>query len=151
MDVNQLMLYKVCSKSGDIGVADLRRLDNDPWVYMSSGPKGSGGGHGSVLHCYKSQVFVSRKDGLEVWSRLEEQRDDTCNLPEQPGAKETLDRKGINENSFRSSYVDTEEDSKRGMIEMMEGGGDRLFVTREDMPVVEVWESSRLAGAISLA
>lgn len=151
VDVKQLMLYKVCSKSGDIGVADLRRLDNDPWVYMSSGPKGSGGGHGSVLHCYKSQVFVSRKDGLEVWSRLEEQRDDTCNLSEQPGAKETLDRKGINENSFRSSYVDTEEDSKRGMIEMMEGGGDRLFVTREDTPVVEVWESSRLAGAISLA
>lgn len=151
VDVKQLMLYKVCSKSGDIGAADLRRLDNDPWVYMSSGPKGSGGGHGSVLHCYKSQVFVSRKDGLEVWSRLEEQRDDTCNLSEQPGAKETLDRKGINENSFRSSYVDTEEDSKRGMIEMMEGGGDRLFVTREDTPVVEVWESSRLAGAISLA
>lgn len=151
VDVNQLMLYKVCSKSGDIGVADLRRLGNDPWVYMSSGPRGSGGGHGSVLHCYKSQVFVSRKDGLEVWSRLEGQQNNLCNLVEQTRAKEMLDGEGINENSYRSSYMDTEEDSERGIIEMMEGGGDRLFVTREDMPVVEVWESSRLASAIFLS
>ncbi|CAM0872426.1 unnamed protein product [Alopecurus aequalis] len=150
VDVKQLMLYKVCSKSGDIGVADLRRLGNDPWVYMSSGPRGSGGGQGSVLHCYKSQVFVSREDGLEVWSRLEEQQNNLSNLAEQT-AKEILDREGINENRYRSSYMDTEEDSKRGMIEMLEGGGDRLFVTRKDKPVVEVWESSRLAGAIFLS
>ncbi|KAK1651307.1 hypothetical protein QYE76_069112 [Lolium multiflorum] len=151
VDVKQMVLYKVCSKSGDIGAADLRRLSDDPWVYMSSGPRGSGGGHGSVLHCYKSQVFVSRKDGLEVWSTLEEQQNGRYNLGEQPRAKEVLDSKGINENSYRSSYMDTEEDSKRGMIEMMEGGGDRLFVTRAGMPAVEVWESSRLAGAISLS
>jgi hypothetical protein len=151
VDVKQMVLYKVCSKSGDIGAADLRRLSDDPWVYMSSGPRGSGGGHGSVLHCYKSQVFVSRKDGLEVWSRLEEQQNGRYNSGEQPRAKEMPDRKGINENSYRSSYMDTEEDSKRGTIEMMEGGGDRLFVTRENMSVVEVWESSCLAGAISLS
>lgn len=146
VDVKQLVLYKVCSKSGDIAAADLRRLGDDPWVYMSSGPRGSGEGHGSVLHCYKSQVFVSRKDGLEVWSRLGEQRQ--CNFAGQPRAKET---EGMNENSFRSSYMDTEEDSKRGIIEMMEGGGDRLFLTRQNMSGVEVWESSRLAGAISLS
>lgn len=151
VDVKQMVLYKVCSKSGDIGAADLRRLSDDPWVYMSSGPRGSGGGHGSVLHCYKSQVFVSRKDGLEVWSRLEEQQNGRYNSGEQPRAKEMPDGKGINENSYRSSYMDTEEDSKRGMIEMMDGGGDRLFVTRAGMPAVEVWESSRLAGAISLS
>uniref|UniRef100_A0ACD5XEA8 Uncharacterized protein n=1 Tax=Avena sativa TaxID=4498 RepID=A0ACD5XEA8_AVESA len=148
VDVKQLMLYKVCSKSGDIGAADLRRLGDDLWIYMSSGPRGSGGGHGSVLHCYKSQIFVSRKDGLEVWSRLGEQQNGRSNFAEQSRTKEA---EGINENSFRSSYMDTEEDSKRGMIEMMEGGGDRLFVTRENMSVVEVWESSRLAGAISLS
>ncbi|GJN08362.1 hypothetical protein PR202_ga26273 [Eleusine coracana subsp. coracana] len=68
VDVKQQAIYKVCSKSGDVAVADLRCLSNDPWVYMSSGPRGSGGGYGSVLHCHKSQVFVSRKDGLEVHS-----------------------------------------------------------------------------------
>jgi hypothetical protein len=96
-------------------------------------------------------VFVSRKDGLEVWSRLEEQRNGGCNLAEQPRAEEILDRKGINESNYRSTYMDTEEDSRRGMIEMMEGGGDRLFVTRQNMSVVEVWESSCLAGAVSLS
>jgi hypothetical protein len=72
-------------------------------------------------------------------------------LAEQPRAEEILDRKGINESNYRSSYMDTEEDSKRGMIAMMEGGGDRLFVTRQNMSVVEVWESSCLAGAVSLS
>ncbi|EAY89354.1 hypothetical protein OsI_10858 [Oryza sativa Indica Group] len=151
VDVKQQILYKVCSKSGDIGAADLRCLGKDPWVYMSSGPRGSGGGHGSVLHCYKSQVFVSRKDGLEVWSRLEEQSNGTANLAEQTRAKENINSEGINENCFRSCYVDTEEDADRGMIHIMEGGGDRLFVTREEMQGVEVWETSQLAGAISLS
>lgn len=70
---------------------------------------------------------------------------------EQPRANERPNREGIIENGFRSSYMDTEEDAKRGMILMMEGGGDRLFVTREETQGVEVWESSRLAGAISLS
>ena len=147
VDVKQQAIYKVCSKSGDVAVADLRCLGNDPWVYMSSGPRGSGGGYGSVLHCHQSQVFVSRKDGLEVWSRLEEQRHNTGDLAEQPGTKE----RGIDERSYRSCYVDTEEDAKRGMIQMMEGGGDRLFVTRVEMQGVEVWETSHLAGAIPLS
>ncbi|XP_062210693.1 protein ENDOPLASMIC RETICULUM-ARRESTED PEN3 [Phragmites australis] len=151
VDVKQLTLYKVCSKSGDVAAADLRCLGNDPWVYMSSGPRGSGGGHGSVLHCFKSQAFVSRKDGLEVWSRLEEWGCDTGNLAEQTVTKQKPNSEAISERSFRSCYMDTEEDAKRGMIQMMEGGGDRLFVTREDMQGVEVWESSRLAGALSLS
>ncbi|CAN6301456.1 unnamed protein product [Urochloa humidicola] len=151
VDVKQQAIYKVCSKSGDVAVADLRSLGNDPWVYMSSGPRGSGGGYGSVLHCYQSQVFVSRKDGLEVWSRLEEQQ--LCNtgdLPEQSGTKERPRSEGMDERFYRSCYVDTEEDAQRGMIQMMAGGGDRLFVTRADMQGVEVWETSHLAGAVSL-
>jgi hypothetical protein len=34
---------------------------------------------------------------------------------------------------------------------MMEGGGDRLFVSRVEIQGVEVWETSHLAGAISLS
>ncbi|KAL6648400.1 hypothetical protein ACP70R_012624 [Stipagrostis hirtigluma subsp. patula] len=151
VDVKRQTIYKVCSKSGDVAAADLRCLGNDPWVYMSSGPRGSGGGHGSVLHCHKSQVFVSRMDGLEVWSLLEERHRDAGNLAEQRGTTEISSSEGINEKNYRSCYVDTEEDAKRGMIRMMAGGGDRLFVTREDMQGVEVWESSRLAGAIALS
>ncbi|WVZ56373.1 hypothetical protein U9M48_006917 [Paspalum notatum var. saurae] len=151
VDVKQQAIYKVCSKSGDLAVADLRCLGNDPWVYMSSGPRGSGGGYGSVLHCHRSQVFVSRKDGLEVWSRLEEQRHDTGDMVEQSVTKETPKSNGIDERVYRSCYADTEEDTKGGMIQMMEGGGDRLFVTREETQGVEVWETSHLVGAISLS
>ncbi|XP_066388303.1 protein ENDOPLASMIC RETICULUM-ARRESTED PEN3-like [Miscanthus floridulus] len=151
VDVKQQAIYKVCSKSGDLAVADLRCLGDDPWVYMSSGPRGSAGGYGSVLCCHRSQVFVSRKDGLEVWSRLEEHRHNTGELTEQSGIKERPKSEGIDERFYRSCYVDTEEDAKRGMIQMIEGGGDRLLVTREEMQGVEVWETSRLAGSISLS
>nr|CAD1838616.1 unnamed protein product [Ananas comosus var. bracteatus] len=36
------------------------------------------------------------------------------------------------------------------MVRRMEGGGDRLFVSREGMEGVEVWESSYLSRAVSL-
>lgn len=151
VDVKQQAIYKVCSKSGDLAVADLRCLGDDPWVYMSSGPRGSAGGYGSVLCCHRSQVFVSRKDGLEVWSRLEEHRHNTGDLTEQSGVKERPKNEGIDGRFYRSCYVDTEKDAKRGMIQMIEGGGDRLFVTREEMQGVEVWETSHLAGSTSLS
>lgn len=151
VDVKQQAIYKVCSKSGDLAVADLRCLGNDPWVYMSSGPRGSGGGYGSVLHCHRSQVFVRRKDGLEVWSRLEGQCHNTGDLAEQSRAKERPKNDEFDEQFYRSCYADTEEDAKGGMVQMMEGGGDRLFVTREEIQGVEVWETSHLVRAISLS
>lgn len=36
------------------------------------------------------------------------------------------------------------------MIAKIEGGGDRLFISREDVEGIEVWESSHSAGAISV-
>ncbi|OAY73183.1 BTB/POZ domain-containing protein [Ananas comosus] len=133
VDGEELAIYKVCWKSGDVGVADLRRLGTgggngmDPWVYPTTAEQWSAaeGGENSIVHCYKRQVFVSRGRGLEVWSQLE---------------------KG----SYRRSYVDGEEDARRGMVRRMEGGGDRLFVSREGMEGVEVWESSYLSRAVSL-
>lgn len=131
-------IYKVCSKTGDIGVADMRRLGEDPWVYLeerSPGLRNAGGGRNSVLHCYKGQVFVGREGGLEVWSSIED-----CN-----------DDEGTCGRRYRRNFVDREEDAKRrGLIKRMEGGGDRLFVSREGMEGIEVWESSDLSGALSL-
>ncbi|KAJ3682666.1 hypothetical protein LUZ60_012893 [Juncus effusus] len=131
-DKDQMAIYKVCSKSGDVGVADLRKLGNDPWVYLSDGVKAmdGGGGENSVICCYKRQAFLSRESGLEVWSQLG--GDDVC------------------KRRHRRNMVDTEDDAKRGMINRMEGGGDRLFLSRQGMEGVEVWESSRLSRAVSL-
>ncbi|XP_072983695.1 protein ENDOPLASMIC RETICULUM-ARRESTED PEN3 [Typha latifolia] len=136
VDGKEGLIYKVCWKSGDVGVADLRRLGEgfDPWVYLeerSPALRSAGGGENSVLRCYKGQVFVSRATGLEVWSKLD-------------------DEQGEEERRYRRNFVDTEEDAKLGLIRRMEGGGDRLFVSREGVEGIQVWESSELSGTISL-
>ncbi|WOL08385.1 hypothetical protein Cni_G17138 [Canna indica] len=136
-------IYKVCWRSGDVAVADMRRLGENPWVYLeersaATGVRSDGGGTNSVLHCYKTQVFVSKKAGLEVWSQIREEE----------GGR--VEGHGVREKAFRRNFMDKQADAKRGPITAMEGGGDRLFVTREGMEGVEVWESSDLAGAISL-
>ncbi|KAK2966122.1 hypothetical protein RJ640_018375 [Escallonia rubra] len=129
-------IFKVCSKSGDLGMADLRNLSEDPWVYLNDNNpslRNMGGGGDGVVHCYRKQVFVGREGGLEVWRRADESEEST-----------------VNEGSYRRNYVDKEEDSKRGVIKRIEGGGDRLFVTRENVEGIEVWQSSNLSGAISV-
>jgi hypothetical protein len=86
-----------------------------------------GGASSSVLHCYKSQVFVGRDGSLEVWSK---------------------ENNGVGEGLYRRNFVDKVEDSNRGVIRKIEGGGDRLFVSRENVEGIEVWESSYFSGAI---
>ncbi|XP_059667942.1 protein ENDOPLASMIC RETICULUM-ARRESTED PEN3 [Cornus florida] len=135
VDTNESTLVKICSKSGDLAMADLRNLGDDPWVYLKEknpSMSNAGGGGNNVIHCYRKQVFVSREGGLEVWSRMDER-----------------DRELL-EGSYRRNYVDKVEDSKRGIIKKIEGGGDRLFVSRENVEGIEVWESSKFSGAVSI-
>lgn len=130
VDVGGLTLFKVCSKSGDLAMADLRKLGDDPWVYINEknpSMRFIGGASNSVLHCYKSQVFVGRDGSLEVWSN---------------------ENNGVGEGLYRRNFVGKVEDSNRGVIRKIEGGGDRLFVSRENIEGIEVWESSYFSGAI---
>ncbi|XP_071738468.1 protein ENDOPLASMIC RETICULUM-ARRESTED PEN3 [Rutidosis leptorrhynchoides] len=137
IDVNELTMSKICSKSGDVAMADLRKLGDDPWVYLrDTNPSlrnTSGGISNSVVHCYKKQVFVGRDGGLEVWSRV---------------AENGVTNSNIGEESFRRNYMDKLEDSKRGIIKKIEGGGERLFVSREEAEGLEVWQSSVFSGAV---
>ncbi|GFS29026.1 BTB/POZ domain-containing protein [Actinidia rufa] len=97
VDLNESTLFKVCSKSGDLAVADLRKLGDDPWVYLvdkNPSMKNTGGGGNSVIHCYRKQVFVGREGELEVWSRVEEREADV----------ERENR--FSEESYRRNYVD---------------------------------------------
>lgn len=156
-DPDGCTLFKVCSKSGDVAGADLRKLGEDPWVYLkekdpSLRPKGGGGaGDSIVVHCYRKQVFVGRDAGLEVWSRFptgeageeEEEDEDDTQTESRGGGK-------LWEGAYRRVYVDKTEDLGRGIIQRIEGGGNRLFVSREGVEGIEVWESSHLSGAVSL-
>ncbi|XP_010486457.1 PREDICTED: BTB/POZ domain-containing protein At3g09030-like [Camelina sativa] len=134
VDVEDAIIFKVCSKSGDLGMVDIRRLGEDPWVYMSdenpgAWKAGDGGGY-SAVHCYRKQVFAARGGALEVWSSVNE--------------------KTSGDPIRRRNFVDKEEDSKRGVISKIEAGGDRLFVSREFMEGVEVWETSSDSGITSV-
>lgn len=139
VDRNEMAIYKVCWKSGDVAVADMRKLSEDPWLYLeerSAALRITGGGANSVVCCYNGQVFVSRESGLEVWSRAEQGEE----------GEGGVQVKKI----WRRNFVDKENDAKRGLIRGMEAGGDRLFVCRAGVEGVEVWESSDFSGAISL-
>lgn len=137
VDVDELTLFKICSKSGDIAMADLRNLGEDPWVYMEDknpsmiSSNGNNNGGNKLIHCYKNQVFVGRGGSLEVWSRVREGRNRSCS-----------------EGLFRRNFVDRVEDSGRGAISRIDAGGNRLFVSREDVEGIEVWESSNLSGVV---
>ncbi|CAI0424317.1 unnamed protein product [Linum tenue] len=148
VDVEESTLFKVCSKSGDVAVADIRHLGDDPWVYLEDknpSMRYTGEpGVSNVLHCYKGQVFVGRDGALEVWSRVHEKE----------GSREFGEVEGgraITEDMYRRNYVDKVEDSAKGIIRKIEGGGNRLFVSREDVEGIEVWESSNLSDAVAVS
>lgn len=141
VDVEGLTLFKLCSQSGDLAMADMRHLGDDPWIYLKEkNPSlvNTGGVSSSVIHCYKRQVFVGREGGLEVWSRLGEMKN---GVERASGEAEGL---------YRRNFVDQMEKPERGIIKKIEGGGDRLFISREDVEGIEVWESSHSSGAISV-
>lgn len=142
VDADELTMFKICSKSGDLAMADLRKLGDDPWIYLKDknpSLRNTSAGAGSVIHCYRKQVFVGRERELEVWSPLEER---------ERGGEETENR--VSEGSYRRNFVDKVEDSERGIIGRIEGGGNRLFVSREDVEGIEVWETSNFSGAVSV-
>lgn len=136
VDVEGMKLFKVCSKSGDVGMADLRNLGEDPWVYMVDNNPGLGkaqGGRFSLIECYNDQVFVGRDGELEVWSKIVKK----CNED-----SESECRREISEGLYRRNFVDKVEDGERGFINKIEGGGNRLYVSREGVEGIEVWETS---------
>jgi hypothetical protein len=140
VDVDESTLFKICSKSGDLAMADLRNLKDDPWVYLNDkNPsminRSEGGGY-SVIHCYKKQAFVGREGGLEVWSRVEGRENGVGG------------ESGVCEGLYRRNFVDKVKDSERGFIKKIEGGGNRLFVSRENAEGIEVWESSNSSAAV---
>lgn len=144
VDLEELRLFKLCSKSGDLAVADLRKLSEDPWIYLvEKNPRlsivGGGSGVGNMsVHCYRKQVFVGRGGELEVWSTVVEKDDNF------------LEERKLWEGMYRRNFLDKAEDSRRGVIKKIEGGGDRLFVTRENVEGFEVWQSSNFSSVVSI-
>ncbi|XP_028773792.1 BTB/POZ domain-containing protein At3g09030-like [Neltuma alba] len=105
VDVEGLALFKLCSQSGDLAMAGMRHLKEDPWIYLQErNPSlvNTGRVSSSVIHCYRKQAFVGREGDLEVWSRLEGMK----NGAEIAGG----DAEGL----YRRNFVDKIENSERG-------------------------------------
>ncbi|RZC19406.1 BTB/POZ domain-containing protein [Glycine soja] len=137
VDVEGLLLFMLCSKSGDLAMADMRFLKDDPWVYLKEkNPSlvSYGEVRNIVVHCYRGQVFVAKEGALEVWSSVE-QRENSGS-----GA----------EGFYRRDFMDKREDSERGVIKKIEGGGYRLFVSREDVEGPILLERAPLLSCILL-
>lgn len=147
VDVEEAALFKVCSKSGDLAMAELRALKEDPWIYLQEknpSLRSTGGSGNIVIHCYKKQVFVGRDGSLEVWSRV----GNSSSSSRSGGMEE--ESSGVCEGLYRRNFVDKVEDSERGVIEKIGGGGERLFLSRQDVEGIEVWESSNSSTVVSL-
>ncbi|XLR33153.1 protein ENDOPLASMIC RETICULUM-ARRESTED PEN3-like [Arachis stenosperma] len=142
VDAEGLSIFKLCSKSGDLGMADMRRLGDDPWVYLEeknpSMVNYGGEVNNLLMHCCWGQVFVGRGGSLEVWSRVQAHGG-------------SIEGESGREGLFRRNFVDKRGDSERGDIKKIEGGGDRLFVSREGVEGIEVWESSHTSGAVPVS
>ncbi|KAI3906549.1 hypothetical protein MKW98_009457 [Papaver atlanticum] len=150
VDVDELTMSKVCSKSGDLAIADLRKLTDDPWVYLEEknaslrSSRGGGGEEGDnmVIHCYKEQVFLSREGDLEVWSSVNQKEEEE---------NRELDKWYYRRNYMGNSTKEHElSSSNKGIVKRIEGGGDRLFVSREGVEGVEVWESSNFSKKVTV-
>lgn len=144
VDLDEPRLFKVCSKSGDLAVADLRKLGDDPWVYLKEKnlslrpTSGVGNSIGiGVIHCYKKQVFVGWEGDLEVWSRV---------VGGDDGRSDEL-----SEGMYRMNYMTAKEEPPEiGFVKKIEGGGNRLFVSREGYEGIQVWESTYSVRVVSL-
>ncbi|KAL0347417.1 UNVERIFIED_CONTAM: BTB/POZ domain-containing protein [Sesamum calycinum] len=74
VDLDELFVVQICSKSGDLAVADMRKLSDDPWVYLKEknpSMRNVGGNNGDnfVIHCYRKQVFIRSGSGSGEWGK----------------------------------------------------------------------------------
>jgi hypothetical protein len=142
-------LFKVGAASGEVFMADLRRLGSgggiglEPWVCIGDGQRAAAvassrrkEGNGCKIECYQNWVFVARGADVEVWSQVE--------LAPEAGGKKVMKRNWVG--SGPSMEVGGEEGVKeKANIVSWAFGGSRMALTRADQRSVEVWDSAPAA------
>jgi hypothetical protein len=146
-------LFKVGAASGELFMADLRRLDNGgtiglgPWVCIgdeqrvaaasSSGRKGNG----CMIECYYDWVFVARGSDVEVWSQVE--------LAPEAGGKKVLRRNWVGNGPPMETGGSEEGVKEKTKIVSWAFGGSRMALARADKRSIEVWDSAPAAICIN--
>lgn len=120
-----LSVFKVGVSSGDVYMADLRKIDTfESWVCIGEGRR-SGDmkkkeGLGCKMECYENNVFVSREGEMEMWSEAARANKDREMMRNSMGREKEGEKKKITHFAF---------------------GGNRMIVVRKEEMRLEVWES----------
>ncbi|KAI4370084.1 hypothetical protein MLD38_018467 [Melastoma candidum] len=136
---NLSAMFKVGVNSGEVYLIDLRKLNdggNESWeclgdVRRSSNNKKEGGG--CKIKSHGNHVFCTKKGKIELLSEV-------VMVP----SKRNED--GVRERVFRKNAMgspaarDVEGEGNR--VSNLAFGGNKMFVTRKDKQMVEVWQSS---------
>lgn len=128
-------MFKVGVNSGEVFMADLRKLDaEEPWVRLGGEGKRMNGkkeGAGCVIRSQGSQVFCGRGGDVELWSEVLM----SSYVTREDGLGE--------ERVFRKNMVGRAKDMGGGRIRSLGFGGNKMVLSRKDQQCVEVWQSSR--------
>uniref|UniRef100_M8BBP3 BTB/POZ domain-containing protein n=2 Tax=Aegilops tauschii TaxID=37682 RepID=M8BBP3_AEGTA len=140
-------LFKVGAASGEVFMADLRRLSGDgtsvdPWVCIGDRQRAGAAtasrrkdGNNCRIECYRSWVFVARDAYVEVWTQVE--------ITSEAGEKKVMRKNWVGNGP---SMVTADDDEKTKIVSWA-FGGSRMALARVDQRSIEVWDSA--SGAIS--
>lgn len=146
-------LFKVGASSGEVFMADLRRLSSgdsicvDPWVCIGDQQRAGAAtasrrkdGSNCRVECYRDWVFVARGTDVEVWSQVE-------------FTSEAVKKKAMRRNWLGNGPSMITAGSTEGMVEKAKivswaFGGSRMALARVDQRSIEVWDNA--SGAISV-
>ncbi|GJN37206.1 hypothetical protein PR202_gb26164 [Eleusine coracana subsp. coracana] len=143
-------LFKVGAASGEVFMADLRRLDNggtigsEPWMCIGAGQRATAAassrrkeGNGCMIECYCNWVFVTRGSDVEVWSQVE--------LAPEAGGKKVMRRNWVVSGPSMKVEGSEEGVTENTKIVSWAFGGSRMALARAEKISVEVWDSAPAA------
>uniref|UniRef100_A0ACD5TKS3 Uncharacterized protein n=1 Tax=Avena sativa TaxID=4498 RepID=A0ACD5TKS3_AVESA len=145
-------LFKVGAASGEVFMADLRRLSGDgscvePWVCIGDEQRASAAtasrrkdGNNCRVECYRSWVFVTREADVEVWSQVE--------LTSDAGKKKAMRRNWLGNGPSMIAAGGVDGMMEKAKIVSWAFGGSRMALARVDQRSIQVWDSA--SGAISV-
>jgi hypothetical protein len=147
-------LFKVGAASGEVFMADLRRLGGDgvgvePWVCIGDEKRASAAtasrrkdGNNCRVECYRDWVFVARGADVEVWSQVE--------LTWEAGKKKAMRRNWVGNGPSMSTAGSVEGTMEKAKIVSWAFGGSRMALARADQRSIEVWDSASGATSVQL-
>ncbi|XP_021735805.1 BTB/POZ domain-containing protein At5g41330-like [Chenopodium quinoa] len=126
-------MFKVGTNSGEVFFLDLRNLGSESeWVCLGNLTKlinSKKEGLGCKVECHGSDVFVSKGGDIELWSEV---------LVDSSLSGENV----LDGRVFRRTLMGRAKDMGGDKITNLRFGGNKMFATRKDQQLVEVWQGA---------